>query len=141
MSIASMIGSVVGGVVKPVADLAGKNVERKKARDTINGQVALAKLDNQHSVNVGVHDWERLSKATEGSTWKDEYVTLSVFSLFNLLVVGSIASGMGFEWGGGVVDGVRLAIVELNAIDGLVGKLVLLTASAALSVKLANIFK
>jgi len=138
MGIASIVAGALEGLAAPITNIFVKKIERKTAKDTINGQVALAKLDNQASVNVGIDDWERLSKANENGTYKDEYVTLSVFSLFNLIVVGSIGTGMGYAWGPEMLDGVSTAITTLNSVDGIVAQLMWMTAAAALSIKTIN---
>lgn len=138
MSVATIVANVVSGAIAPIANIFIRKTERKIAKDTINGNVQIAKLENQAEVNVGIKDWEILSKANEAGTWKDEYVTLSVFSIFNVILIGGVGTGLGYEWGPQLIDGVSIAVNAVNATDGLVGKLLLLTATAALSIKALN---
>ena len=138
--IAEAISTTIGAIVSPIAGFFTKKVERKIANDTIKGQIAVAKLDNQAQVNIQVADWDRLSKVNENETYKDEIVTYSLMSIFWLIIVGAVASSMGFTFGIPMLEGVGVAIAELNAVDGLVGELLRVIVYAAVSIKAVKSF-
>ena len=129
------ITGAIKGVVEPVVGLFTKKVERKAAKDQIDGTVRVAKLNNEAQVAIQTADWEILSKAQEKDTWKDEYITLSVFSVFNAIILGSVAASFGFTGGDTLVDGVLTGVQTLDSLDGNVGDLMWMVAAAALSIK------
>ena len=135
MAIGKLITSAVSGAVAPIVGIFTKKVERKAAKDAINGRVAIAKLDNEAQVAIQTADWEVSSKAGEGDTWKDEYVTLSVFSVFNAVILGSVAAAFGFPGGDRLVSGVLTGVQTLDGLDGNVGTLMMVVGYAALSIK------
>tara|TARA_R110002012_G_scaffold194032_1_gene361879 strand:+ start:725 stop:1156 length:432 start_codon:yes stop_codon:yes gene_type:complete len=138
--IAEAISTTVGAIVSPIANIFSKKIDRKTAQDTIQGQIAVAKLDNQAQVSIQVADWDRLSKVNENETYKDEIVTYSLMSIFWLIIVGSVASAMGYTFGVPMLEGVGVAIAELNAVDGLVGELLRVIVYAAVSIKAVKQF-
>ena len=125
-------------LIKPISDYAVSRTQRRIAKDNIDGQVKMAKVQGQNEAAVSVADWELNSKAQEGGTWKDEYVTVSVFSLFNLVVVGGVLTGMGFAAGPEILTGVETAVDALNEIDGTVGFMVKAVGLAAIGLKVAK---
>lgn len=141
-AVGEVIKSVVAGAVAPIANIFVKKTERKQAKDKINGQVELAKIEGKSEVAVQTADWEILSKAQEEGSWKDEYVTLSVFTIFNGVIVGSVASAFGYEGGAELVNGILEGVRTIDALDGTVGTLIIVTAYAALSIKVVkDVFK
>jgi len=138
--IAEAISTTVGAIVAPIAGIFSKKIDRKTAQDTIQGQIAVAKLDNQAQVSIQVADWDRLSKVNENETYKDEIVTYSLMSIFWLIIVGAVASSMGYTFGIPMLEGVGVAIAELNAVDGLVGELLRVIVYAAVSIKAVKQF-
>ena len=130
--------SVVEGVVAPVADYAGKRVERKQAQDEIKGQVALAKQAGDHEIKVNVDRWDLASKNSEDGTWKDEYVTVSLVAPINVIVLDSVLLAMGYS-DGAATNGVLNALEILNTAVGVpVGNLMATAVAAALSVKVVK---
>ena len=135
MSILSTLGTIGSALVKPVTAIFVAREQRRQAKDAIAGQVALAKKNNEAQVNVQTSDWETLSKSQETSSWKDEYVTISVFSIFNVVVLGCVLEAFGFHGGVLAVDGVMKAVATLDSMDGNVSSLMWLVAAAAVSIK------
>lgn len=135
MAVKEILTGLVQGAVAPIANIFAKKVERKIARDAINGRVEEAKLNNQAQVNIQTSEWESIKAAQEAGTWKDEYVTVSVFTIFNGVVLGSVASAFGIEGGTQMVTGILEAVRTLDALDGRVGDLIMVVAYAALSIK------
>jgi len=129
------IVGAVSGAVAPIVSIFTKKTERKAAQDAINGQVHIAKLNNEAQVSIQASDWEIASKGAEASTWKDEYITLSVFMIFNAVIIGSVASAFGWSGGTELVQGVLSGVKVLDSLDGNVGELVMVTAYAGLSIK------
>ena len=129
------IAGAISGAVAPIVSIFTKKTERKAAKDAINGQVAIAKLGNEAAVSIQASDWEIVSKSQETGTWKDEYITISVFMVFNAVILGSVAAAFGYDGGallvGGVLDGVK----TLDDLDGRVGELMMVVAYAGLSIK------
>ena len=136
MSILSeSITGAISGAVAPIVSIFTKKTERRAAKDAINGQVAIAKLGNEAAVSIQASDWEIVSKSQESGTWKDEYITLSVFTVFNAVIIGSVASAFGYDGGILLVQGVLEGVKTLDGLDGNVGRLMMVVAYAGLSIK------
>ncbi len=125
----------MSGAISPIVSIFNKKTERKAAKDVINGQVSIAKLNNEAQVSIQASDWEIASKGQESGTWKDEYITVSVFCIFNAVILGSVAAAFGIAGGETLVDGVLRGVKVLDSLDGNVGELVMVTAYAGLSIK------
>lgn len=132
------IAGALSGAVEPITNIFVKKIERRQARDAIRGKIAEAKLNNEAAVQLKTSEWEALSKSQETGTWKDEYITLSVFTIFNGVILGSIASAFGFEGGAQMVTGILEGVRTLDAMDGTVGNLITVVAYAALSIKVVK---
>jgi len=111
----------------------GKRTERKINQDTITGELAKAKVDGAHQISLSEKQWEMLSKQAEAGTWKDEFITVTVMSIFIIIILGAIASAFGFPQ---ILEGIKLAIAELNiALDGTtLGQIMQVTVYAGLGV-------
>jgi len=129
------IVGAVSGAIAPIVSIFTKKTERKAAKDAINGQVAIAKLDNEAAVSIQASDWEIVSKSQETGTWKDEYITISVFMVFNAVILGSVAAAFGFPGGELLVTGVLTGVQTLDGLQGRVGELMMVVAYAGLSIK------
>lgn len=138
--IAEALSNTIGAVVAPIANVFTRKIERKIAKDQITGQVSLAKLDNQAAVNIGIKDWESISKTLEGESWKDEAATYTFLAIIWCLLGGAIAAALGYPAGIAVMDGVAVGIAEVNALDGLVGDLLRVVVYAAVSIKAVKSF-
>jgi hypothetical protein len=62
-------------------------------------------------------------------TWKDEYVTVSVVSIFNLIVVGGLSAGLGYPQ---ILNGVAASVLALTSVGVDVGFLLEATVLAGL---------
>lgn len=103
---------ILGGLVDPIAGIFRAREERKTARETAAGKLAVAKQEGFDKMVFSDQDWESIAvKGTEG-TWKDEYVTISIVSIINLLVVGGIAAAFGY---GQILQGLSIAIQSITA--------------------------
>lgn len=102
----------VTALFKPVADIISKRQDRKMAQQTAKTKIEQAKQDDTHALNLNKDEWESLQVKGMDTTWKDEYVTVSVVSIFNLILVGGIASAYGHTQ---ILEGVATAITALTA--------------------------
>lgn len=134
----NIVTELIGGVAGPVVTYLNKRTERKQAQDAIKGQVALAKEKGDQQVNVDVGKWELASKEQETGTWKDEYVTVSVMSIFNGVVLFSVGAALGMEKAGLALTGLLDAVGTLTEMGVPVGTLMAFTVGAALSIKGIN---
>jgi len=124
-----MLKDVLGLFVKPIAGVFQKREERKLATKQIEGKLAEAKMKGDQQVTFNDQELEVVrTKGLEG-TWKDEYVTVSVVSVFNLIVVGGIATAFGYPQ---VLEGVGLAITALVSAGVDFGFILTATVTAAI---------
>lgn len=102
----------VSALFKPVASIINKRQERKMLKDAAIAKLSQSAQDDAQAINLNKDEWEALNvKGMEG-TWKDEYVTVSILSILNLIVVGGILSAFGYPQ---VLTGVGTAMTALSA--------------------------
>lgn len=110
MSFKDWIG---GGIIGAAKDAFVARSERKAAEQTLQAKIAEKRIDAQAQVQFNEQEWERLAAWSNESTWKDEYVTVSVVSIFNMIVLGGIASAFGYPQ---VLQGIEMAVYSLNSV-------------------------
>lgn len=134
----SVWNAIAAPFVSAAAKLGGSYIERKAAKDAIDGNIKMAKVQGENQAKVDIADWERLSKAHEDKTWKDEYITVSLIAPINVLVIDSILAAMGYS-DGAATTGVLSALATLRNDVGIpIGELTGLAVAAGLSVKLVK---
>lgn len=127
------ISEIIKGVLSPVAGFLNKKTERKQNKDTIKGKLAQSKQSDQTDVTLSDGEWETVGQALQDKTWKDEYVTVSLVSIFNLYVVGGIAAAFGYPQ---MLEGTTLGIQALVAAGVDIGFLLTAVVLAAIGMKI-----
>lgn len=120
---------VVSGLFKPVTDIFKKREERKAAKEAASAKLSQAKVDQAHTLELSKDEWEQLAVQGLDNTWKDEYITVSVVSIFNLIVIGGLAAAFGFPQ---ILTGVGIAITALTTAGVDVGFILTATVMAGL---------
>lgn len=106
-----MIKDALIALFKPVADIFAERERRKAAREAASAKLAAAKVENLHTLELNKDEWEQLNVQGMKDSWKDEYVTVSIISIFNLIVVGGIATAFGYPQ---LLTGIGLAVTALG---------------------------
>jgi hypothetical protein len=101
---------ILGLFISPVAGIFQKREERKLIQKQIEGKLAEKKADNAAQVVFNDQEWEQIAAQQKQNSWTDEYATVSVLSVFNLILVGGIASAFGHEQ---LLRGVGIAVSAL----------------------------
>jgi hypothetical protein len=107
-----MIPDLIKSLFAPVAAIFQKREERKMAREAANAALAQAKVQNAQTLELNKDQWEQLQVQGMGQTWKDEYVTVSVVSIVNLVVVGGVLAAFGHPE---MLEGLGIALSALGA--------------------------
>jgi hypothetical protein len=89
------IGSVLKGLITPVTDIIKRKQERKQNRESAQVKLKQLSLDNDANVTFNDQEWEALAQQHKSETWTDEYATVSILSIINLVVLGGIFSAFG----------------------------------------------
>jgi len=116
------LGSAVAGLFR-------QRGERKMAQATAKAKLEQVKTQGAQSVEFNDQDWEALAQTNQNGSWKDEYVTVSVVSIVNMIVVGGVAAAFGYPE---VLEGLALAITTLVTAGVDMGFLITATVLAAL---------
>lgn len=116
-------------LLAPITDLLKQRGERKAAKESAQAKLAQAKVDNDYKLEFTDQEWEAISAAGLKDTWRDEYVTLSVGSILNIIVLGGILSAFGHPE---TLTGIVIAINAINAIGVDIGFLLEAVVLAAL---------
>lgn len=101
---------IFGLFIKPVTSYLEKREERKLAQKQIEGKLAAAKIEGAQQVTFNDQELERLSTQQKANSWTDEYATVSILSVFNIIAVGGIAAAFGEPR---VLEGMGIAITAL----------------------------
>ena len=102
----------ITALFKPVASVINKRTERKTLREAALSKLNQSAQDDTHSLNLNKDEWEALNVKGMGDTWKDEYVTVSIISILNLIVLGGVLTAFGYPQ---VLTGVGTAMTALTA--------------------------
>jgi hypothetical protein len=123
----------ITALFKPVASIILKRQARKMAQQTAKNKLMQSRADNHHALDLNKDEWEALQVKGMDTTWKDEYVTVSVVSIFNIIVVGGIASAFGHPQ---ILTGIGTAIQALMVAGVDVGFLLEATILAGLGLSI-----
>lgn len=102
--------TILEAIVKPIAGAYSSRQSRKQAVSTARIKLQAAAADGDLKVNFNDQEWEALAKLAEANSWKDEYVTVSVVSILNIIILGGIAQAFGYVE---VLGGIAIAIGTL----------------------------
>ena len=127
------IASIVTGLFKPVASIINKRQERKQLKEQAVAKLSQSAQDDTQAINLNKDEWEALNVAGMQHTWKDEYVTVSVVSILNIIVVGGLATAFGYPQ---VLTGIGTAIKALGDVGVDIGFLLEATILAGLGLSI-----
>jgi hypothetical protein len=98
----------LGTIIKPITDVLNKKQDRKIAKDAINGQLSAARQADETTITVNDQHLEAVLAESMGTTWKDEYVTLSLVGIINGIMLGGVLHGFGYPaFLEGIITGVQ----------------------------------
>lgn len=95
----------------PILDLFRQRQARKAAKETAKAKLTQSRSDSEYKVEFTDQEWEAIAAGDLDKTWRDEYVTVSVMSVFNIIVVGGILSAFGYPQ---VLTGIGYAVNALT---------------------------
>ncbi|KKL23290.1 hypothetical protein LCGC14_2426890 [marine sediment metagenome] len=127
------IASIVTGLFKPVASIINKRQERKQLKEQAVAKLTQSAQDDTQAINLNKDEWEALNVSGMQHTWKDEYVTVSVVSILNIIVVGGLATAFGYPQ---VLSGIGTAIKALGEVGVDIGFLLEATILAGLGLSI-----
>ena len=113
----------------PIAKIITNRQERKKLREQALAKLSQSAQDNSQALNLNKDEWEALNVKGMDNTWKDEYVTVSVISILNIIVVGGLATAFGYPQ---VLLGIGTALKALGDVGVDMGFLLEATVLAGL---------
>lgn len=134
MSIAATIGSVVSTIIKPLADAYIKNQDRKQAKESASSKIKMARDQQSNQVTLTDAEGEAVLASGLDKSWKDEYVTVSIVSIFNLLIFGGIYGAFSTDYR--LLQGTVEGITALQALNVDIGFLLSATVLAAIGLKI-----
>lgn len=113
----------------PLTRIITKRQDRKAAQQTAKTKIEQAKQLQSATIELNKDEWEQLQVDGMDKTWKDEYVTVSVMSIFNIIVLGGVASAFGYPQ---LLEGIVVSVTALTAIGVDIGFLLSATVLAGL---------
>ena len=107
-----MWDKLLGLFVTPIAKVFTKREERKLVVKQIDGKLAEAKVNGANQITFNDQELEHILAQGTQTTWKDEYITISVVSILNIIVLGGIAAAFGETR---ILEGIGLSINALTS--------------------------
>lgn len=104
------ISDIFSGLIAPLTGLFENRQRRKAAKQTAIAKLTQGQQDKEHDLSLSKDEWEALNVKGMGDTWKDEYVTVSVVSILNLILLGGVLTAFGYPQ---VLNGVGIALEAL----------------------------
>ena len=102
----------ITALFKPVADIFIKRQERKIVKEGAQAKLVQSRQDDTQTLNLNKDEWEQLQVKGMDGTWKDEYVTVSIVSILNVIVLGGILAAFGQPE---LLKGIAISMGSLNA--------------------------
>lgn len=96
---------------KPVANIFAQREARKAAKEAAVAKLSQAKAQNNYNLDLTDREWEAIAASGLKDTWRDEYATVSILSVFNIIVVGGLASAFGYPQ---ILEGIGTAVMALG---------------------------
>jgi hypothetical protein len=131
--VSDFLSNGLSTLVAPIAGIFQKKEERKIAHDAIIGQLNSAKIAGDQEVVVNDQHLETVLANQLGTTWKDEYVTLSIVGIINAYIAGGILNGFGYP---AFLEGVILGVKTMAATGIDVGFIMNATVMAAIGLNI-----
>ncbi len=97
----------------PVAKIVTNRQDRKAAQQSAKNKLMQSKADNHQALDLNKDEWEQLQVSGMDNTWKDEYVTISIVSILNIIVLGGLATAFGYPQ---VLEGIGIALKALGEV-------------------------
>jgi len=126
-----MIKDLITGLVSPITNVLVKRQERKQAAESAHAKLQQAKVEGALEVTLKEHEIESVRTRGLAESWKDEYATVSVVSILNIVVIGGLAAAFGHPE---IIEGILAAIQALTAVGVDVGELLRIVIYAAVGV-------
>jgi hypothetical protein len=124
--------AAVLGIFSGIKDYALKREERKALLESAKSKLAQTNVEGQQKQELTDAEWEVVAAAALDKSWKDEYVTVSVVSIFNLIVLGGLAAAWGHVQ---ILQGMAISINALEAAGVDVGFLLNAVVLSAIGLK------
>ena len=102
----------ITALFKPIASLWGKRQDRKAVKEGAQAKLVQSKQDNSQALDLNKDEWEQLQVKGMDHSWKDEYVTVSIVSILNIIVLGGILTAFGYPE---LLRGVAISMGALTA--------------------------
>ena len=106
------IVTAVKALFAPIASIINKHQDRQIAKDSAKAKLIQAKQENHLRITMSDAEWEVMNSQMKGTTWTDEYVTVSIVSIVNLMVIGGLEAAVQGE-NAFVLEGVALALTAM----------------------------
>lgn len=130
----SVVSTVAGIVTKPLFDVVGKWIDRKRAKDTLKAKAKLAKQEDATNITLTDAEWEAAAASEQGGTWKDEFVTVVMTYPYWGLFMGCLILAI---WDNpAVLEGTIAGIEAIEALGVNVGRLLEIVVYAAVGLKI-----
>lgn len=116
-------------LIDPALELLRARQDRRRAISDADARIRVAQQETESSVILKRHEVEALAVKGLASSWKDEYITLSIILIFNLILAGGLLAAFGRP---GVLEGVVIALEAMDAVGIDVGLLIKVTVFTGL---------
>lgn len=128
-----MFTDLLKSLFKPVAKIFIAREQRKAARESAAAKLKQSKNDSNYKLELSDQEWEQIAAAGLSNSWKDEYVTVSIMGIFNLILLGGVLTAFGYPE---LLKGVGFAVQALSTAEVDVGFLMTATVLSGLGLSI-----
>jgi len=127
----SILKSVAGAIISPVTKAIETHQVNKTKRQELDTKIKVAKLEGNERLELTRNEIDMVRVQNMASTWTDEYVIVSLFSIVNMTIFGGIAYAMGYPL---FLEGIAKGVGSLVLAGVNVGNLITVAAYSALGI-------
>ena len=106
------IRAIIAAIVSPVTKIITARQNRKAAKESARAKLKQAAQDSEYKLELSDQELERVLANGLGDTWKDEYATVSIMSILNIMVIGGVMSAYGDTR---MLEGIGIALQAITA--------------------------
>lgn len=124
----SIFATIFSAAIKPISNVLTANTRRKQSRETGIQKIQQAQVDGENNLNMTDAEWEAVNAAKADTSWKDEYVTVTMTAWVWVALYGAILDS-------DTLNGVKIFMefCTANGVD--VGYLTVMVVMAAVGLK------
>lgn len=128
-----VVAKVAGTVLNGVTGVFQKREERKLAKVSAQGKIALAKQNNAANISMSRAEWETVMAKNTADSWKDEFALIVILMPIICIFLGALYAA--YTGDDRILKGVNEALLHFEKIGLEYGMLVMAVVLASFGIR------